>query len=157
MRCAFLVAAVSMCLVSPADAGNHKHHKKRHADASAVKKVVRDAYVVGIHTAFDADAMRAGFHRDFTMFIRGDDGAVRKVSRDAWIARMEKGKLERAAKPKPRVKHKFLRVDVTGDVAVAKIAMYRDGAHIFTDYMSLYRFPDGWKIVAKVFQSHKRK
>jgi putative lumazine-binding protein len=32
----------------------------------------------------------------------------------------------------------------------------RDGTHTFTDYLSLYRFPDGWKIVSKTFQPHGR-
>jgi ketosteroid isomerase-like protein len=38
--------------------------------------------------------------------------------------------------------------------AVARVEVHRDGKHIFTDYLSLYRFADGWKIVGKIFQSH---
>ena len=37
------------------------------------------------------------------------------------------------------------------DAAVAKFELYREGEHIFTDYMTLYQFPDGWKIVGKIY------
>jgi len=30
----------------------------------------------------------------------------------------------------------------------------RDGLRLYTDYLSLVRFPDGWKIVAKVYMDH---
>ena len=43
-------------------------------------------------------------------------------------------------------------MDVTGKAAVARVELFRDGKHVFTDYLSLYQFADGWKIVAKIFQ-----
>ena len=33
--------------------------------------------------------------------------------------------------------------------------IYRAGKLIFSDYMSLYRFEDGWKIAGKIYYSHK--
>jgi hypothetical protein len=44
-------------------------------------------------------------------------------------------------------------VDITNNEAVARVEVHRDGKHIFTDYLSLYKFADGWKIVGKIFQS----
>ena len=38
--------------------------------------------------------------------------------------------------------------------AVVRLELYRDGKHTFTDYLSLYRFADGWKIVSKIFHVH---
>lgn len=55
---------------------------------------------------------------------------------------------------RPRMRHAFTQVDVTGDAAVVRLELHRDGKHTFTDYLSLYRFPEGWKIVSKTFQSH---
>jgi hypothetical protein len=40
----------------------------------------------------------------------------------------------------------------TADAAVAKVDLHRNGKHIFTDYIALYRFDDGWKLVGKTFQ-----
>jgi len=34
---------------------------------------------------------------------------------------------------------------------VARVELFKEGKHLFTDYMSLYRFQEGWKIVAKKY------
>jgi hypothetical protein len=75
------------------------------------------------------------------------------VTLEEWIARLEKGNRERTG-PRPAIRHEFTAVDVTGNAATVRLELYRDGKHTFTDYLSLYRFPDGWKIVSKTFQTH---
>jgi hypothetical protein len=35
------------------------------------------------------------------------------------------------------------------------VELTRDGQLVFTDYLLLYRFGDGWKIVGKVFHCHE--
>jgi hypothetical protein len=47
-------------------------------------------------------------------------------------------------------------VDIEGSAAVVRVEIWRDGAHTFTDYLSLYRFPDGWRIVGKIYYTHPR-
>jgi len=54
------------------------------------------------------------------------------------------------------VRHEFKLVDVTGTEAVARVELWRDGRHMFTDYLSLYKRPDGWKIAAKTFYAHPK-
>ncbi len=119
-------------------------------DAADVRAVVESAYVRGVHASFDAEAMRKGFHPDFRMYVLRD-GALTAVSRDEWIGRLEGRAREEARSP--RVEADFPVVDVTGDTAVVRVELRRDGKHAFTDYLSLYRFADGWRIVAKVFQA----
>jgi hypothetical protein len=82
------------------------------------------------------------------------DGALSTVTREDWATRIEQGARERKG-PAPAVRHEFALVDVTGNTAVARVELHRDGKHVFTDYLSLYKMPDGWKIVGKVFQAHK--
>ena len=159
MRTVILATALTLATATAASAGG-KHHKKAHgnkADVRAVKTVIEKAYVRGVHIDRDGAAMRAGFHPDFVMFVRSDNKTLRSVTIEDWIKRMEAGKAKKPQTRAPNVRHKFLMVDVTGDVAVAKIAMHKDGVHIFTDYMTLYRFDEGWRIVGKVFQSHRRR
>ena len=121
------------------------------AEQEAVKAVVRSAYVEGVHAKGDAALMSQGFHPDFRMLVLRD-GAMSAVSLDEWIARMEKGAKERT-QPAPPVAHEFTHVDVTGNAAVARVEIKRGGKHVFTDYLSLYRFADGWKIVGKIYQT----
>jgi hypothetical protein len=122
-------------------------------DAADVEAVVRSAYVEGVHVRGDASLMRAGFHPDFLMLVLRD-GKMTVVTLDEWAGRIEaRAKENPGAAPAP-VTAEFARIDVTGNAAVAKVEIYRSGKHTFTDYLSLYKFPDGWKIVGKIFQAH---
>ena len=122
------------------------------ADRAAVEAVVKTAYVDGVHAKGDPALMRQGFHPDFRMSVL-HDGVMTQVSLEDWIARLEKANAERKG-PRPEIRHEFPHTDVTGNAAVVRVELHRDGKHTFTDYLSLYRFPDGWKIVSKIFQSH---
>ena len=121
------------------------------ADVEAVKAVVKAAYVDGVHARPDAAAMRAGFHPSFRMLVL-KEGEVSAVTLDEWAGRIEKGAAERKAPP-PEIRADFTSVDVAKDAAVVRLELCRGGKHAFTDYLSLYRFPDGWKIVSKTFQA----
>lgn len=122
-------------------------------DVAAVKKVIEEAYVKGIHINQDPDAIRRGFHSEFTMIIL-KDGEISKMSRDEWIGRIEEGKKNNPDRPKVETKHEFAVVEVEGNAAVARIEMYKDGKHVFTDFMALYKFDDGWKILNKIYYRH---
>ena len=119
-------------------------------EAKDARAVVEAAYVRGVHASFSAEAMRKGFHPDFRMYTLRD-GALSFVTRDEWIARLEKRAAEDTRKP--QIQSEYPVVDVTGNTAVVRVELHRDGKHVFTDYLSLYRFADGWKIVAKVFHA----
>ena len=122
-------------------------------DASDVKAVIQSAYVDGVHVKLDPTAMRKGFHPDFRMLVL-KDGKMTAVTLEEWIGRMEAGAKKNPDAPRPAIKAEFPMVDVTGNAAVARVEVYRDGKHTFTDYLSLYKFPDGWLIVGKIFQAH---
>ena len=118
----------------------------------AIESVIRTAYIEGVHVKGDPALMRKGFHPDFRMFMLRD-GALTTITLDEWAGRIEKAARERTG-PAPQIRAEFPLVDVVKDEAVARVEVHRDGKHIFTDYLSLYRFADGWKIVGKIFQSH---
>lgn len=118
------------------------------ATDAAIIQVVDEAYVQGIHLDADAEKVRKGMHESFVMFVRTDSG-VNQVTRDAWIARL---KPRDASTPRPDVKADIKVLDQTGDAAVVRVNLFRGGKQIFTDYISLYRFEDGWKLVGKTFQ-----
>ena len=122
-------------------------------DASDVKAVIQSAYVDGVHVKLDPVKMRKGFHPDFRMLVL-KDGKMTAVALEEWIERMETGAKKNPDAPRPAIKAEFPMVDVTGNAAVARVEIFRDGKHTFTDYLSLYKFPDGWLIVGKIFQPH---
>ena len=127
-----------------------------YADSKAdVKNVIEKSYFNGAFNGLDTKAMAKGFHPDFAIFSpKGTE--ISKYPIAVWIKGIEK----RKANPnfdKSRVKMdcKIVSINVTGVCASAKIEASKKGKLIYTDYLSLLKFDDGWKIVAKVYNRHK--
>ena len=121
----------------------------RAEDEAAIRRVIEDAYVRGIPIERDSAAVRRGFHPQFVMSVLQGD-RVSNVTLDAWLSRLEHGRRNEA-----RVEHVFDRVEVVGNTATARLRLFVNGRQRFTDFLGLYRFPEGWRIVNKVFQSHE--
>jgi hypothetical protein len=121
-----------------------------------VVEVVEAAYIHGAFNEQNTEAMRAGFHPIFE--IHGQrNGELSTYPIDEWVKGIEKAKA--APDYEPQVwEHEFPIIDVTGDAAVVKVELYRvengERAHVFTDYLSLLRLDDGWKITDKVYHRH---
>lgn len=124
------------------------------SDEEAVKQVVTSAYVEGIHNNGSIEDVRKGFHQSFNM-LRLMDNEIKPLPIEEWIAAIEKRRAE--AKPDAKVvrtEAKFLTTDITGNAAVVKLELYREGKRTFTDYISLYKFTEGWRIVSKTYYRH---
>jgi hypothetical protein len=127
-------------------------------DRAAVVQVVTDAYVDGVHNFRDPAAMRRGFHPDFEM-LSLRDGRLARLTLANWIEGMEARNLKepppKSAPEAPReTTAKFVTVEITGTAATCKLELWRGGKQIFTDFLALYKFADGWKIVSKTFYRH---
>jgi len=119
-------------------------------DVQAVKKVIEESYIQGIHKKQNKDMAELGFHPDFRMLVLRDNELI-KVDLEQWFRMMGGSRDSQKDKPGPAVSHTFQFVDVTENVAVAKLEVYKDEKLFATDYMSLYKFNGQWKIVSKVF------
>jgi len=134
-----------------AGAVGQTQESKNHEEA--IKQVVQSAYVDGIQNAGDIEDVEKGFHPGFEMLIR-QDNLLNKLTIYNWMPAIKRRKADPEAASRPVVTCKFLDVDVTGDAAVVKLELYREGNLLFTDYLSLYRFDEGWRIVSKLFHRH---
>lgn len=115
-------------------------------DAEAIRRVITSAYVEGLHMNGSRDAIRAGFHPDFVMKVLTEEG-ITDVTIEEWIARLP----AEGTAPSHTVDHEIPDVSVSGVAATARVEILFDGRLVFTDYMSLYKFGDDWRIVAKIF------
>jgi hypothetical protein len=118
-------------------------------DEIAVRRVIEEAYVSGVFVARDSAAVRRGFHPEFSLAVLQNDRLL-VVGLDAWLARL---KLD-GRRTTDRVEHIIDRIDLAGNTAHVTMRMFINGRHTYTDFMGLYRFPEGWRIVNKVFQGH---
>ena len=116
----------------------------------AIRRVIEKAYIQGIHGDQDEETVKSGFHQDFAMLVLQND-TIDKVTVDEWLDRIETMKAEKPELWKAETTHNFELIDVAGYAAVAKLDVYKGTTHFSTDYMLLYRFEEGWRIVSKIF------
>lgn len=122
-------------------------------EEEAVKQVVTNAYIDGIQNRGNVDDIRKGFHPNFNM-IRLINNEIKPLPIEEWIANNEKAKKDNPNAPVSKTEGKFINVDVTGNNAVVKLELYRDNKKVFTDYLVLYKFTEGWRIVSKTYFRH---
>jgi hypothetical protein len=79
------------------------------------------------------------------------DNAIDKVDVDEWLRRLEVAKVDNPDLWNSETRHEFRLIDVGGYAAVAKLDVWKGEIHFSTDYMLLYRFDEGWRIVSKVY------
>lgn len=124
-------------------------------EEEAIKKVITISYVEGLQNKGTVEDIEKGFHPGFELLgVRNNE--LTKWPIYSWVEYHGK-KLE--ADPAPpaeedRMTAEFPLVDVTGNAAIAKVELYKGGRMIFTDYLSLYKFEDGWKVVSKIYHKH---
>ena len=127
-------------------------------DEQKIKKVILDAYVNGIQNKGPIEDIEKGFHPSFELVGMGKDGyTVWENHIYTWKEHVRQYRKKNNGKSKVPVTCKFDFVDITGDACVTKIRLFKEGEQIFTDYLSLYKFKDGWRIVSKIFHRHENK
>jgi hypothetical protein len=119
-------------------------------ESVAIKNVITSAYINGIHNLGDIQAIKDGFHPGFDLLIQ-DKGHLSFLPIYTWIEMVEQRKTENPNGPAEKTSVEFVNIDVTGTAAVAKIDLFKGGKKIFTDYLSLYKFDESWKIVSKIY------
>ncbi len=119
-------------------------------EKEAIRRVIEKAYIQGIHGDQDEETVKSGFHQDFAMLVLQND-TIAKVTVDEWLDRIETMKAENPELWNAETTHNFELIDVAGYAAVAKLDVYKGTTHFSTDYMLLYRFEEGWRIVSKIF------
>ena len=122
-------------------------------DKDAIKELVEQFYVDVVFGSKDLEELKQGFHNEFNMYVLHNN-QIDKRTLQQWVARLEQVRSTNTQIKKPRYTHQVKLVDVTGSTGVIKIEVYADGKIKYTDYLSLYKFKDGWKIMTKLFSQH---
>ena len=122
-------------------------------EKDTIKAVIQSGYIDGFFNEGKIAEMKNCFHNGFVMFSRkGTD--VSKMAVDRWYDHVRTENKRGKYPVKERVTVKFMHIDVTGSAAMAKIALFRGGERFYTDYLSFYKFPEGWRLVSKIYQGH---
>ena len=122
-------------------------------EKEAIQHVIQSAYIDGIHNLGNIEDIEKGFHPGFVL-LGMRDNLLTQLPIYTWIEYVKEGKKENPEGPAEKTTCKYLMIDITGNSAVAKIELSRSEKLIFTDYLFLYKFDEGWRIVSKVYYRH---
>ena len=125
---------------------------KQIKEKELIKQVIQTAYVDGLCNNADEEAIKNGFHPGFELLSAGKGNAMWKLPIYNWIE-IAKGGEAKGNKYSFQNEHttvKYLFIDITGNIAIAKIEFYEGGDCGCIDYLSLMKFEDAWKIVSKI-------
>ena len=125
-------------------------------EKKAVEEVIVSAYQEGISNKGDVPAIEEGFHPCFSIIGVGQNNSVWHYPIYSWIESVEQKQKDGKYPPEEKVTFKFPLVDVTGNAAIAKVHYFKGEKHIYTDYLSLYKFNEGWRIVNKIYFQHEK-
>ena len=151
MRYFIAILACSLLLPMSTMAGEDQEKEE-------IMKVITTSYINGLQNKGPVADIEAGFHPGFDLLgVRNDE--LTKWPIYSWVQYHEKKLKDDPTPPGPDdlVSGKFPMIDVTGNAAVAKVELYKGDQMIFTDYLSLYKFEEGWKIVNKIYYRHEQK
>lgn len=130
-----------------------KNDEYSEEEKKAIQKVIQDALVDGYLNNYDINEMEKGIHPVFrSMEIRNNSLSERGYEDlKAYVKRV---KPQRPNGRRVKVTVKFLMVDVVGNIGCAKVEFY-DGPTLHgTDFITLMKFQDGWKIMGAIAQEH---
>ncbi|MBI9052178.1 MAG: nuclear transport factor 2 family protein [Bacteroidales bacterium] len=121
----------------------------------AIKEVIQSAYVDGLQNKGNTSDIENGFHSGFNL-LGVNHNMLTKFPIYSWIQSFESRKAKDPTPPTEEqlISCKYLLIDVTGNAAMAKIELNRNNELLFTDYLQLYKFEEGWKIVSKIYYRH---
>ncbi len=122
-------------------------------EKATIKEVIQTAYVEGLQNEGDLAKIDAGIHPCFALLGIDMKGELWKLPIEEWknkvISRKKAGEYPRTGDRLVTVK--FLNIDITGTAAVASFEFYVGKEKKYVDYISLYKFTDGWKMISKIY------
>jgi len=135
----FIIPAIFLAAVSAQDT---------EADKAAIQEVVIGGYIQPAFVNGDIEAMTKAFHPQFNMLILRENILIKYPLKE-WLKNIEK----REFPSDNVVVYDILNMDITGNAAAVKVEIVVPEKK-YTDYLSLYKFKDGWKIVSKIYFQH---
>jgi hypothetical protein len=142
----YLIPAAFFFLINPLSGA-----KTIDDETTAIKNVITSSYLIPLFIDGDAETIKEGFHEEFRMYIL-TEGELSILTRDEWIKKIKDNKKKK--KSQVNYSWKFELIDIDNQTAVVKLRINADQEVRYIDYLTLYKFSDGWKVITKQFTSY---
>lgn len=121
-------------------------------ERSVIEQLVSESYVGPVYARTDINAMRRGFHENFTHY-KLEDGKLVTQNLEDWIKEIEEARKEKRSRSTFEWLYEL--IDVEEQTALVKLRIAENGQIRFVDYLTLYKFPrQGWKIITKQYSTY---
>jgi len=152
MKSTMFSVLFTIILIIPLFAQNQADPAK---EKDAIRKVITSAYQEGISNKGDVEAVRSGFHPGFNIIGMNKNNSIWKYPIYSWIESVEQKVKDGKYPPEEKITFKYPLIDITANAAIAKVQYFKGDKHVYTDYLSLYKFKEGWRIVNKIYYQHE--
>ncbi len=125
----------------------------KEGEEKAIVAVIKESYIEAAYNDIDIDVLKKGFHESFTWKHMHHD-RLETTTLQQWIILLNR---EKWLRPNwnNRTTAEIQVIGIEGNAAVAKVEIYNNQVHDFTDFLSLYKLTDGWKIINKISKRHE--
>ena len=121
-------------------------------EKKAIEEIIQKSYIDAAYNYVDVDAIKKGFHESYTSLSKAH-GHINVINLKQWLLLLKRQKIIKADM-NTGTSAKIDTLQVEGDAAVARVDVYRDGVHNATEFLSLYKLAEGWKITNKISNDH---
>ena len=122
-----------------------------HKEKETIKEIIQYSLIEGYLNEYDIPKIEKGIHPEF-FIMEKQDGKIKKRTYSDMMAYVKKVKPQRPNGRRVKVTIKILSVDVVGEIGCAKVEFYVGPTLHGTDYISLMKFDNQWKLMASIAQ-----
>jgi len=127
----------------------------KNLEVEPVKKVVQKAIDANYNNG-NIELMKKYYHSRFNLLIVHNN-ELHYISLKKMIKGVSKKKAKEEYPPKEKISIEFLSVEVAGNAATVKFDYFKGKRRTCIDFISLYKFKEGWKIVSQTTYHYPEK
>ena len=122
-------------------------------EKDAIVELIEESYIGAAYNNIDIAVVKKGFHENFTWQGLHHDRLFTTNLRQ-WIILLER---EKWLRPdwNNRTTAEISVIGIEGNAAVAKVDVFNNRVHELTDFLSVYKFADSWKITNRIADRHE--
>ncbi|NIM90966.1 MAG: methyltransferase domain-containing protein [Candidatus Aminicenantes bacterium] len=122
-------------------------------EKEAIVKLIEECYVGAAHNNIDIDVLKKGFHESFA-WQNMHHGRLFTTTLKQWIILLNRQEWLRPDWNN-RTTAEIEVIGLEGNAAVAKVKIYNNKVQDYTDFLSVLKFTEGWKITNRISKRHE--
>lgn len=152
MKLQFLILSTLIFLFSQSTFAQKK--SRAYDNAAAIEEVIREAYINGVYNTGYLLSVTQGFSPDFTAIVFEDKDQSRLETIEDWVKKTEQNKASGnlPLKGDQEVSFSIVKLEISNNIANARVQFMVGGKVQHTDFIGLYKFSTGWKLVNMMYE-----